>query len=145
MRWLDDAACRAVGDWLFFPPVEGPDSAPLRAREARKVCASCPVWRQCRFVSIGETDGIWSGTSAPERQRLRVHLGLTKAGENIGHQPSTDLSGLERFVRKSRARLARARDDVDEVLRKHHPDWFKLPFFHVYEVRDGLTEFNIGA
>lgn len=145
MKWLDDAACRMVGEWLFFPPDEGHDSAPARAREARKVCGACPVWRQCRFVGIGETDGIWSGTSAPERQRLRVHLGLTKKGENISHSPSTDLSGLEKFVRKSRARLNAASGDVDHVLRKHHPKWFKLPFFHVYEVRDGLTQFTLGA
>lgn len=64
--WMESALCRQVGnpDWWF--PAKGGG-----AREARKVCAACPVQAECLQYALDHgADGIWGGTSARERRRL---------------------------------------------------------------------------
>ena len=67
--WWERAACRdAPIDW-FFP---APGGSVSRARE---LCADCRVTVECLELALkipGYCDsGIWAGTSAQQRRRLR--------------------------------------------------------------------------
>ena len=62
--WMRHAACRdlapAEADRLFFP-----EGRPLRA--AQRMCAGCPVRRECARFGQGEEHGVWGGTTPRER------------------------------------------------------------------------------
>jgi WhiB family transcriptional regulator, redox-sensing transcriptional regulator len=66
--WHADAACRGQAD-LFFP-VRGAPTEPAKA-----ICARCPSREPCLAAALGMSDestiGIWGGTSARERKRMR--------------------------------------------------------------------------
>jgi WhiB family redox-sensing transcriptional regulator len=72
--WHEEAACRAPGvdPELFFPVGETGPALRL-IRQAKAVCARCPVSDQCREWALraGEPDGIWGGMTTAERQRAR--------------------------------------------------------------------------
>ena len=55
---------------LFFPPVGGV----RQAREAKQVCAGCPVRDDCLAdaLTTGTSHGIWGGLSVRERRRLQA-------------------------------------------------------------------------
>lgn len=65
--WHDHAACAGVDPDLFFP------SRGASTREAKAVCAGCPVRSDCLEAAMagGEKFGIWGGMSERERRRLR--------------------------------------------------------------------------
>lgn len=66
--WHTDAACRGVGAATFFPERDASAAA------ARTICATCPVRADCLAAahSYGtDTAGVWGGTTARERARLR--------------------------------------------------------------------------
>lgn len=69
--WMADAACGAHPSVDFFPG-HGEPTAPAKA-----VCAGCPVAAVCLDFALvnREQDGVWGGTSAVERKRLRRALG----------------------------------------------------------------------
>lgn len=67
LMWRLDAACRGLDATIFFPASK--DMATFQY--AMSVCAACPVKAQCLEANLLETDGIWGGTSAKERQRIR--------------------------------------------------------------------------
>lgn len=80
-RWVRDAACRGMTD-LFFPAEEaegrrgrGParrgGAAQAAEREAKALCRTCPVQRECGVCGADESDGVWGGRTATERQRAR--------------------------------------------------------------------------
>ena len=73
--WMREGACLGVDPELFFPTTG--DWAVSDA--AKAICATCPVRDACLAYALrnGETDGIWGGTSANQRKRLRKHA---KAG-----------------------------------------------------------------
>ena len=66
--WVGQGLCLGSYSDIFFPYKGGSSMA------ARRVCARCPVWRECldyaTFVILA-TDGVWGGTTQQERQRLR--------------------------------------------------------------------------
>lgn len=68
--WQEKARCRGSDPEIFFPPKGGSN------REAKKVCAKCPVRIQCLNYVMGlERDGwfrfgVWGGMSVNERRRL---------------------------------------------------------------------------
>lgn len=73
--WRDRAACRGTDTELFFPSVNG--AAAQRAhRQAKAVCATCPVLAQCLSWALtsGIDFGVWGGLTADERRALRRHL-----------------------------------------------------------------------
>lgn len=84
-RWWEDAACRGLDPDIFFP--EKYDSG----RDAKKVCAVCPVRVDCLADGLYERDGIWGGyghklrrmlardINAPYQQRQEARCG-TNAG-----------------------------------------------------------------
>jgi WhiB family redox-sensing transcriptional regulator len=68
--WHERASCRGEGPVAWFP---GP-GADLSA--AIRICGRCPVREECLkdAMSRGEradSGGIWGGTTAQERRRLR--------------------------------------------------------------------------
>ena len=114
-EWMDDAACRYVGTHLFFSTYDGEGRAPggqeqVRVRQARAVCAKCPVWRECRFVGIAESAGVWGGMATHERQEARAAAGLTSFGGPCDN---------ESLVLQMRDDLNRAEGNVFAVLDKY--------------------------
>ena len=68
MNWRDEALCAEVDGDLFFPDVRDTD------REAKRICAACPVQKECLdyAISAGEEFGVWGGTTEIERRHLLV-------------------------------------------------------------------------
>lgn len=74
--WRVRAACRNVADPDLFFPVSDDDQAPATAaqiEQAKAVCASCPVRRQCLdfATETRQREGVWGGTTWPERRLSR--------------------------------------------------------------------------
>jgi WhiB family redox-sensing transcriptional regulator len=68
--WHREAACRGAGTAMFFPVLVG-DPAPTK--EARALCASCPVTAECLRAALEDplTVGVWAGTTARGRKAMR--------------------------------------------------------------------------
>ena len=68
-----DAACRGQDTSNFYPPENerGPSRA-RRERQAKAVCASCPVIENCLRWALAarEPYGVWGGLSVDERESL---------------------------------------------------------------------------
>lgn len=67
-EWMDDALCKEVGGDIFFPTTENDTS-----RDAKRVCAMCPVNIDCLAYALSFTvvDGIWGGTTEKERRAIK--------------------------------------------------------------------------
>jgi WhiB family redox-sensing transcriptional regulator len=65
--WHDDALCAQTDPEAFFPEKGG------STREAKKICAGCPVRAECLESALANDErfGIWGGLSERERRRLR--------------------------------------------------------------------------
>lgn len=68
--WQRHAACRGMDVTAFFHP-RGERGVPWREREerAKRVCAQCPVRRECLdySMSVEEPFGTWGGVGERER------------------------------------------------------------------------------
>jgi WhiB family redox-sensing transcriptional regulator len=66
IAWKNEGNCVGVDPDLFFP------DRGEATREAKQVCAGCPVKRRCLEYALdaGEKFGVWGGKS--ERRRLRA-------------------------------------------------------------------------
>jgi WhiB family redox-sensing transcriptional regulator len=92
-EWQARAACHGKPVAWFFPHLEGDgssfDVADAQAR-ALEVCATCPVLLDCRAHALRhEREGVWGGTTAKERRRLRRQLGI-RVVERDADQPDHD-------------------------------------------------------
>jgi WhiB family redox-sensing transcriptional regulator len=71
-QWRSVAACRSADLDLFFPIS---DSGPAleQAVEAKAICATCPVRRECLAFALRtkQVHGIWGGTTEHERTAVR--------------------------------------------------------------------------
>jgi len=71
--WMVDADCQDLPTDLFFPQPGRQGTA--NAKQAIKVCRSCPVREACLAYAMSFPDrslpGIWGGTT--ERERSRMH------------------------------------------------------------------------
>ena len=65
--WVEHARCLDADPETFFPEKGG------STREAKRICASCPVQAECLEHALvnDERFGIWGGLSERERRRLR--------------------------------------------------------------------------
>lgn len=65
--WMDHGACVGLDPDMFFP------ERGASTREAKAVCADCPVEGLCLAWALanGERFGIWGGKSERERRRIR--------------------------------------------------------------------------
>lgn len=71
--WQRHAACRGMGDELFFYSDNERGSARHeREQRAKAVCHRCPVMVQCRVYAlrVGEPYGVWGGLTENERDEL---------------------------------------------------------------------------
>lgn len=73
-RWSDDATCKSVGTDLFYPAIGDHWST----RQAKQICASCPVIADCWREHKTETHGIFAGLTPPQRRQL-VNSGIEPA------------------------------------------------------------------
>jgi WhiB family redox-sensing transcriptional regulator len=66
-EWGDFALCAETDPEAFFPEKGG------STRNAKMVCARCPVRRDCLETALDRDErfGIWGGLSERERRRLR--------------------------------------------------------------------------
>jgi WhiB family redox-sensing transcriptional regulator len=68
LDWTDDAACQGRTSLFFAPPGERPEARAVREREARDVCAGCPVLLVCRDWAREHREyGFWGGESEEDR------------------------------------------------------------------------------
>lgn len=70
-EWMEQAACRDVDPDIFFTPDGEYGPRRRQERQAKAVCASCPVLRRCRAhaCEVGEPYGIWGGLTEREREQ----------------------------------------------------------------------------
>ncbi len=69
--WQEQALCAQTDPEAFFPEKGG------STREAKKICAACPVRAECLAYALehDERFGIWGGLSERERRRLKRMAG----------------------------------------------------------------------
>lgn len=69
LDWRDAAACREVDPELFF--ANGGDRK-AQERDAKRVCASCPVQPQCLEWALANSQhiGVWGGMTEDERRGM---------------------------------------------------------------------------
>jgi WhiB family transcriptional regulator, redox-sensing transcriptional regulator len=67
--WRRSAACRTADPELFFP-VSSSGRSIEQEEQAKAVCRSCMVRRQCLQYAIAtdEAHGVWGGLTATERR-----------------------------------------------------------------------------
>lgn len=60
--WTENAACKEEDIDLFFPPMSGPGAVAAK-REAKKICAGCPVRQRCYDTAAANYEhyGVWGG------------------------------------------------------------------------------------
>jgi WhiB family transcriptional regulator, redox-sensing transcriptional regulator len=65
--WVLEAKCLDADPEAFFPEKGG------STREAKRICAACPVRNECleHALSNDERFGIWGGLSERERRRMK--------------------------------------------------------------------------
>lgn len=74
MDWRELAICRGMDPELFFPIGADSSVAALdQIDEAKAVCHTCPVMRECMgwALNVAAVEGIWGGTTEAERRALR--------------------------------------------------------------------------
>ena len=66
-EWMVDARCLDADPEAFFPEKGG------STREAKRICADCPVAEPCLEYALANDErfGIWGGLSERERRRVR--------------------------------------------------------------------------
>ena len=64
--WMAKGACVGTDPDAFFPP-----PGPKTDRDAKAICATCPVVDTClEYALTNHLDGIWGNTNGRERKRL---------------------------------------------------------------------------
>lgn len=78
-EWHKQANCLGKDEAIFFgssDPDERPAYTLSSIKEAKRACATCPVFEQCLRGSFHfrERYGLWAGTTAKERGKLFKHI-----------------------------------------------------------------------
>ena len=74
--WEGRALCRDYEPELFFPTTSHLDTTEGRrvtnAREAQRICARCPVARECGRYALAtrQAYGVWGGMTQEDRHNL---------------------------------------------------------------------------
>ncbi|WP_060903512.1 WhiB family transcriptional regulator [Streptomyces europaeiscabiei] len=83
MEWLRRAACVGEDPELFFPVgTTGPAIDDVAA--AKRVCAGCPVRRECLDWALGngQTAGVWGGMGEEDRTEMLRRAGSADAARH---------------------------------------------------------------
>lgn len=77
--WRYQAVCASTDPEVFFPEKGG------STREAKKVCAGCPVREQCLqwAIATGQGFGVWGGMSERERRKYAKEQWLPFGSERL--------------------------------------------------------------
>ncbi|MFB0617289.1 WhiB family transcriptional regulator [Streptomyces sp. AGS-58] len=72
-HWSDQAACRDQDLTIFYPEDFPAGLVLMVTREAKSVCARCPVIEECLKAAMArsEPNGVWGGLDKDERRILR--------------------------------------------------------------------------
>ena len=70
--WRASAACATVDAELFFPTAHT-NGWRKQTRDAKAVCATCPVREQCLqwALTTGQAAGVWGGKDETERRLIK--------------------------------------------------------------------------
>ena len=75
VAWREHAACAGHAEYFFN------DAKKTNVREAKKICAACPVQSQCLEYGLTHVEyGVWGGLTANERRTLNRKRRLEAAG-----------------------------------------------------------------
>jgi WhiB family redox-sensing transcriptional regulator len=98
--FADDAACKGLDTADFYPEGHSPydDNDKVvpnnykMLQRAKEVCNNCPVKIPCLEYAVknGELFGIWGGTSARERAKLRKQYRRGKLDFSL-YAPDSDI------------------------------------------------------
>lgn len=83
-NWRAEALCAGQPQEMFFPEDKKDVS-----KEARQMCAECPVKEECLAFAIrtGEKHGLWGGLSPKKRRPLRkaylLSIGETETSNEL--------------------------------------------------------------
>lgn len=74
-EWHQEARCKTVSKSVFFgssSPDERPAYTLSSIRQARAICASCPVFNECLSHAIKNREdyGLWAGTTMRQRREI---------------------------------------------------------------------------
>lgn len=73
--WQSQARCAGKTDLFFGSSTERAVERRKREREAKAICADCPVLNECRqYIKTHPEYGIWAGMTEEERQNLGYHI-----------------------------------------------------------------------
>lgn len=75
LDWQAQAACKGLSDCdaLFFPE----RNQYTRVKEAKAMCASCPVRKEClNYALKHQVTGIWGATTEKDRRKIRSMMGI---------------------------------------------------------------------
>jgi WhiB family redox-sensing transcriptional regulator len=76
-----------VSSGLFFALENKQKNPRLRLKEAKKICADCPVLKECAEHALHhEHYGVWGGMSERERRRVRSERGIVTSTMRQGAQ-----------------------------------------------------------
>jgi WhiB family transcriptional regulator, redox-sensing transcriptional regulator len=86
--WRESAACQQVDTELFFP-VSRSGRGAAEARQAKAICARCPVRQPCLSYALAtrQAYGIWGGYDDEERRVL--HRRMEPAAARANPEPIT--------------------------------------------------------
>ncbi len=114
LEWMDQALCRDYGTDLFYP--ESPDLKVKnkKIRDAKQVCAECPVLAQCDSwaTTTREPHGVWGGryrSGDPKATRYLSPHGTSAAAQRHrrkGEKPCEICLEGERYERQQKRRTA---------------------------------------
>jgi len=66
LDWRDQSSCKGKQEFFFS------DNKASLVREAKKICAECPVLQQCLAHGMKHDEyGVWGGLTANERRMAR--------------------------------------------------------------------------
>jgi len=79
-NWRSAGACLSADPDLFFP-ISSTGPAEKQIARAKMICAGCAVRRECLefALTLGQSYGIWGGTTPEDRQRDRRRKRRTAA------------------------------------------------------------------
>jgi WhiB family transcriptional regulator, redox-sensing transcriptional regulator len=82
--WQNSAACRNVDTELFFP-IGRTGRAAAEARQAKAICARCPVRQPCLTYALAthQAYGIWGGYDEDERRVMHGKHRIPPAGKRL--------------------------------------------------------------
>ncbi len=114
-EWQMQGRCRDRATTQFFHPDDdlGRISRRLREEAAKRLCASCPVRKQCatHALTVGEEYGVWGGFTENDRATLR-ELGWRDAVDN------RRLTNVDRLDERLARVAAHKRREKDRRLRE---------------------------